>query len=636
MRGGLVAGGLLVAFALVPAAQAAPDRTIEYLYVEANEAGSSGGHAAIRFGDRVFHFQWTDSGLLGVSREDFESFRRHYALLENRTIRAIRIPVSDETFDLVHGHFARRRLIQHQHVQILESLVADRRLLQTFRAVRRGEPAPPVVVEGAGYFFGDHPSVEHAGAPSSAIENLRERIAATHGPDFLGARLDEVQRQMDMLDPRRIEPPETQVSMERAPPAVYGFAHRYQDALAAAQAIEVIRTGRRLIPESYLGGRHASMALDEDDVQAVDALTEALTESLVRLARSDRPDWGSALLVGLARLAALDQTRQTGSWVFLDVFPPDAPRLGRRRLAQRPDLLAAVLRDARADLDTARARVLRGWAAGDGFRELDFAELEAAGNRLLEALRARHDGQDLRLASGRQAPSRSAALTTVVVPARAGETLDDQLAVAMAREADYRERLQRVYGYQLVTRNCVTEIFREIDRALAGGADGADGERGTREASRQRLGGHLEMSGLRFIPAVAATAAAEIYAVLPTVEIPSYRRASLARLHRDESPLRVFLRESNTLTSTLYDRHPNDSYFLFFTDDVVATRPLFGAANVLTGLGASVAGVVALPFDRGRTLWAGLKGIAFSLPELFFVNIRKGSFDYVAGDGRLQ
>ena len=78
-----------------PALTPRPHGTIDYLYVEANEAGGSGGHAAIRFGDRVFHFQWTDAGLLGVSREDFEGFRRHYALLENRTIRVIRIPVSD-------------------------------------------------------------------------------------------------------------------------------------------------------------------------------------------------------------------------------------------------------------------------------------------------------------------------------------------------------------------------------------------------------------------------------------------------------------------------------------------------------------------------------------------------------------
>jgi hypothetical protein len=46
--------------------------------------------------------------------------------------------------------------------------------------------------------------------------------------------------------------------------------------------------------------------------------------------------------------------------------------------------------------------------------------------------------------------------------------------------------------------------------------------------------------------------------------------------------------------------------------------------------------VFVLPFDRGTTLWSGLKGIAFSLPELVFVNLRKGSFDGVGNDRRLE
>jgi hypothetical protein len=32
--------------------------------------------------------------------------------------------------------------------------------------------------------------------------------------------------------------------------------------------------------------------------------------------------------------------------------------------------------------------------------------------------------------------------------------------------------------------------------------------------------------------------------------------------------------------------------------------------------------------DRGDTLWAGLRGMLFSLPELVFFNIRKGSVPY--------
>lgn len=640
-RGGLVGGGLLVALAFASAAFAsaafaAPGRTIDYLYVEANEAGGSGGHAGIRFGDRVFHFQYTGDGLLGLSREDFESFRRNYALLENRTIRVIRIPVSDETFDLIHGHFARRRVIQHQHFQILDSLAADRRLLQVFQAVRRGEPAAPVLVEGAGYFVGGDPSAESGREAAPIIVALRERIAAAHGPDFLNERLAAIQRQAETLDPREIDAPDPEVSMARVPPAAYGFAQRYHDALAARQALEVIQTGRGLLQGSYLHTGRAEVMLGEGEAQAVDALADALTQSLVRLARSDRPDWGPALLVGLARLDALAKTRQTGAWVFVDVFPADARHLGRGRLTRRPHLLETLLREARTDFETARARIVRNGLPGPGFRELDFAALEESGNRLIESLRARHEGWDLRLSPGRQAPARTAARADVFVPPRTGEAVDEHLTAARAREADYAQRLQHLYGYQLVTRNCVTEIFHELDRALTPRSGGVGRDDRAREESHRRLGGHLEMSGLRFIPAVSATAAAETYTVLPTIEIPAYRRATLARLYRDESPLRVFLRESNTLTSTLYDRNPDDSYFLFFTDDVVAARPLFGAANVLTALGATVAGMITLPVDRGKTLWAGLKGVVFSLPELFFFNIRKGSFDYVADDRRLE
>jgi hypothetical protein len=40
-----------------------------------------------------------------------------------------------------------------------------------------------------------------------------------------------------------------------------------------------------------------------------------------------------------------------------------------------------------------------------------------------------------------------------------------------------------------------------------------------------------------------------------------------------------------------------------------------------------VVGVPLLPFDRDETLTSGVRGALFSLPELAFVNLRKGSFD---------
>ena len=43
-------------------------------------------------------------------------------------------------------------------------------------------------------------------------------------------------------------------------------------------------------------------------------------------------------------------------------------------------------------------------------------------------------------------------------------------------------------------------------------------------------------------------------------------------------------------------------------------------------------GLLRAPLDRGRTLWSGTRGVVFSLPELAFVNLRKGTLEYGPGD----
>src|SRR2546430_17361663 len=87
----------------------ASDRFIDYLYVDANEGGSSGGHAGLRVGDDVFHFEYRRPGILVLRRETFDDFRREYTGLENRTIEASRIPGSEETFRLVRERSGERR-----------------------------------------------------------------------------------------------------------------------------------------------------------------------------------------------------------------------------------------------------------------------------------------------------------------------------------------------------------------------------------------------------------------------------------------------------------------------------------------------------------------------------------------------
>jgi hypothetical protein len=166
----------------------------------------------------------------------------------------------------------------------------------------------------------------------------------------------------------------------------------------------------------------------------------------------------------------------------------------------------------------------------------------------------------------------------------------------------------------------VSEIFSEIDAAFPGGGVEA----------RARLGGRIAIDGsLNFIPVVSASAVASAYPVTERLELPSYRRWRKQEMADRSSPVAVFLRESNTITSRMYRRNADDSVFVFFTDDVVVARPFLGTVNLVTGLAATAVGLVTLPVDRGATLWAGLRGAVFSLPELFFQNIRKGSFRHI-------
>ena len=197
--------------------------------------------------------------------------------------------------------------------------------MEVLQARRRGQPAAsPVVVEGAGYFVdGGRPGVDPTdtrGEPAApALARLRERVAQKHGARFVTDAMDRVVQALRALDPG-------------AP----GFAERYQDGLTALRALEVLRDARPLRADAYAGGAGTGLALDPGEIEALATLSEALEAGLVRLIQSTRPDWGFPLLVGMARLAALDESRRLGRWMLLDVFPADAIVISAEQLARRP------------------------------------------------------------------------------------------------------------------------------------------------------------------------------------------------------------------------------------------------------------------------------------------------------------
>ena len=223
-------------------------------------------------------------------------------------------------------------------------------------------------------------------------------------------------------------------------------------------------------------------------------------------------------------------------------------------------------------------------------READFTALELLGNELLEIERSlEYDLQPRRLPET-SIPSRHVWLSGIILPDMSENDLRPELAAAIAVEKEYAKAISTLYEYDLLRRNCVTEIFAFINKSLkrhsaakikSGQIGASSDSESVRNESLQRLGGYVDATrGLNFIPAISAAEVDACYTVTAKREQPSYRSARLAEMKKHESSLLVFLRESNTLTSTIYHRSPDDSPFLFFTDDTVILRPVFGVFNL--------------------------------------------------------
>jgi len=601
----------------------------DYLYLQANEGGSSGGHAAIRIGDWTYHFQH-DRGLLRMRREGWDRFEHAYRTLQNRGIARTRVAVGRETGERLRRGFQRRYLVQERQLAVLADLERDAELLFALASEVRGRAAAPgFELPGAG-FFG-----EGAGTQGWRSADLLRRVASHHGGGFLEARRRALERSLSALD---AEPPPAsalEVDGTRYAGRVESLWRRYAELWSGLLALDLLERPRLLAAAALVpDGGEPERALDAAELERLDAWAETLAEGAARLVASARPDWGGALLLTLARLAALERSLASGRLVLLDPLPADAERLPLtpRRRAVLPLLLA----DAQLELERARGEAL----GAAGWSESGWNALELAAARRHELGRASAGAGEIRVHGGWSLPEARARVAQLPLPALGPELLARRAEETRTLARRYRAALRGPYGYHLITRNCVSELFRTIEAALADGLatpPSGDASAAIRAESRRRLGGYVApVAGLNFVPFVSSHRVRASYDVLDEEWLPSYRRSRMREMARGESALWVALRESNAFSASLYTPGDEDGFFVFFTDGPLWWRPVLGAANLAGALAFAGVGAARLPLDRGASLGAALRGALFSLPELVFVNLRKGSNDYVPpGDAHL-
>ncbi|MCX7112301.1 MAG: hypothetical protein NTX45_19670 [Proteobacteria bacterium] len=547
------------------------------------------------------------------------------------------VEVSAETNGLIREHFNRILLIEDEQFDRRDALENDRRLLEALQRLASHGADPSsgfnrLELRGAGLFLPDgwqytDSIKENAMHPVDAsLARLAGRVDAAYGSDFLRAKTRDLTFLLQSLKPSGYDQPIGKLAEDRFQSADYSFSGRYADHLSALAALRVLELRLPLREGSLVRPKGAEFRLGESEKLGLARYRDRLEDQLLAPLRQNRPDWGFPLLLGMARLIALDESIASGHLRVLNLAEPRDAKL------MTPANRAAV---GHADHVLSRAKFNAAKTALAGTEILDewaYLHLEQATNIFVELGNALHDGRVANLNGMNSMPARPASLELTQL-AMTSDQLQSHLDSLEGHRSAYGDSLAKLYAYNLIGRNCASEIFRVMGQAMreapTRGAppEAQAGLGGIAEAeSVRRLGGYVSGQGLEFIPFQSFRRVGRAWRVASTELELSFRLRSLEQAKNLENPFWVSLRESNVFSSSLYQWHGRDPAFVFFTDDLLWARPLAGGFNFVAGLAQGMAGLLTLPWDGGENLRLGVKGALISLPELFFFNIRKGSF----------
>jgi hypothetical protein len=535
--------------------------SVDVLHIHANTGMAAGGHAAVRVGEHVFHWEVHEDGWLRLGREPWETFWLRYGTLENRPMQALALDVAPEARealrDTLFGLWSR----QDRDLARLDARVLERRWLEQ----RAGGPAARL--PGAGFF-----------APERTEHPAGRSLRSALGEAALRSELVELEARLAAGSLQGVELRDALV---------------LRAALLALAEARGLAPGALLDPEAFLGTPGELTAGERDRLASYSSDLEL---ALVRLLASPRPDRGRPLLLAAARHHAVRRSLESGRLLVLDALSSDELVVDAAHARKQRALLTRLAETAAADW-----RALRAAAFAGPLEEASYNQLEDAGTGVHEVTAALHDGRGLRVRPlGRLIPE----LPGAADPLPGGTAPD--VAGAQAAEAAFRTTLAERYAYDIVARNCVTEIEQLLSAADP-------------EFEMESLLAFAPFELARRVEASTLSAGA--------TGLPSYRQERAAERRPGESRLRVALRESNTWTSTAYEGSIVDDPFFFFADGNAWLRPPQGVVNFSYAIGHAAFGLATVPFDRGRLAFRGLRGAFYSAPEIVGISIRKGRYD---------
>ncbi|EFK08994.1 conserved hypothetical protein [delta proteobacterium NaphS2] len=558
----------------------------------------------MRIGNTVYHFQYFPNGLFKLVRERWSYFRYIYNDLENRTLYMAHIDIEAPDLQTLQDSLDRFYLIQEAHMARLHDLSADVAILNDLCSGNF-----EMSINGAGLFAFDSPA-------DAASLRLFSMINAACGRAYLERKKETLNAQFSKIPitATRIIP--NDITSQVYPTGIETLSVKYSEnrlkwmALDALDHAFPLRKGILICMDDFArpGDRRG---LTKNERDKLSAYADTLEASVIRLLSSSRPDWGYPLLLANARFQAITWSLKRNRLYLLDPFPESSKSVNVEKLEGDP----AVTRKLADRAWRKYWEIRRSTFAEDVLDERTYNRMEEGAGRFAELENGRLNGNVIRVAYGRLMPSRAGTVPLIDVGV-SKRTLTLALTGARMNRKTYYDQLKDCYPYDLIKQNCATELIQNMNAPFQ-----------KHERVAEVLGGKITPGeDFGFIPFRLFDLVKSRYRVVKIDVLPGYRKRMLIEKTENAGS---YLQECNTLTSTLYHGSKGDTQFIFFTDDVVWIRPLYGLINGAYGLITAALGVFTLPVDGGELSVSGIEGTLYSLPEIFFFNIRKGSFDYV-------
>ena len=565
--------------------------SIDFLYINANAGEAAGGHTALRLGDTVFHYQFFPDATFLLVREPWDAFLFLYNELHNRSISIASLPLNLSVATQIRYHFTELLAEQDQFFNSLEQLRREKRLVQ---ALLVGKLELPVNALG---FFSKK-------LQSPYLPDLTAHIKETLPTGFFKEAVrkaeENVQRAAAVID-----------TEGRLGPA-------FQERLGVREALRIFSENRGLDSSAFIPSMQDERRLTATEKSLLNSFRDSLRGTIVELLCSRRPDRGAAILLQTARYLAVCHSLSSERLLTLDPFFEDVHKVWLSDEEISGGRLAVLQEDLLEQSATRRDLFFK----EERHPEIAYSLLETSRARAWELLRVHKTERKIRILTKTTLPTRPG-IAVLDTPHISQERLQNSSQLLAVEFEKQKKRAEDLYGYNLINRNCATELIRSLNSTFPDEKLGRDG-----------LGGWMEPeSGLIFIPFLFYEQAVRDFSLQDEQFIQARRLRNLETLYEQEDDLLVWLRESNTLSSTLYQPRNKDTPFLFFTDDSLLLRPILGLMNLTYGAMQGVAGLARVPLDGGEHFNQALRGIFYSLPELTFGNIRKGSYSTGESEG---